>query len=70
MSFRKRFFRWFGVFRVLKFLNYAHREIYSRQAVAIAARKFLRESDPAFSGGRNALELLEYLRGVQRTAGM
>ena len=67
-AFRKRFFQWFGIFRVLKFINHAHRYTYAKQGVEISIRDFLLRTDPAFVSGRNPLELLLYLRQVQKNA--
>lgn len=41
-SFRKRFFRWFNMFQVIKFLNYAHEYHYSKIHVLEAANLMLR----------------------------
>jgi hypothetical protein len=65
-AFRKRFFRWFGIFQVLKYINYAHRNYYSMQDVEKSTKDFLIRTHPDFSGEGNALEILGYLRKVQR----
>ncbi len=65
-AFRKRFFRWFNVFRVLKFINQAHRDHYDRLPVDRAAGDFLQKTDPHFVPSSSKLELLEHLRRVQR----
>ena len=65
-AFRKRFFRWFGIFRVLKFINHAHRNQYSMQPVIRSAKDFLLNTHPDFKGGSGAREMLDYLRRVQR----
>ena len=40
-TFRNRFFRWFNAFKVIKYLNYYHTEIYEKQNVSSEAGKFL-----------------------------
>lgn len=65
-TFINRFFRWFNMFRTLKYLNFAHRHHYSRMPVLEATREFLRGTDPEFQQEGNAKELLLYLREVQK----
>jgi hypothetical protein len=64
-TFLKRFYRWFNMFRTLKYMNHAHRHHYPRMPVTDAARIFLsgKESGLARAG---AHELLIYLREAQR----
>ena len=33
-SFKKRFFGWFNMFRIVKYLNYVHSGIYEKKSVA------------------------------------
>jgi hypothetical protein len=42
-SFRKRFFGWFNMFRIVKYLNHVHTGIYDKKSVMIAASELLRE---------------------------
>ena len=65
-AFRKRFYRWFGIFQVLKFINHAHRHFYSMQDVEISTRDFLRKTHPGFTEEDGPLAMLGYLRRVQR----
>lgn len=41
-SFRKRFFGWFNMFRIVKYLNYVHAGIYKKQPVTASARELMR----------------------------
>lgn len=66
-AFRKRFFKWFGIFRVLKFINHAHRQQYSMQPVIRSAYDFLLNTHPDFKGGSGAFKMLDYLRRLQRS---
>jgi hypothetical protein len=65
-TFIKRFYRWFNMFRTLKYINYAHQHYYSRMPVQDAAREFISGTDPGFLPPGNAKELLLYLREIQK----
>jgi hypothetical protein len=65
-AFRKRFFRWFGIFRVLKFINHAHKHAFRMQPVERSAFDFLHRNYPGYKGGESAREMLLHLRRVQR----
>ncbi len=65
-SFRKRFFRWFNMFRTLKYINSAHRSFYSKIPVQKAAGDFLRGLDYDIKPGADARDLLMFLRKIQR----
>lgn len=65
-AFRKRFFRWFGIFQVLKYINHAHSHYYRLQDIQQSTRDFLQKTHSEFDGGDTALDILEYLRKVQR----
>jgi hypothetical protein len=64
-SFKKRFFGWFNMFRVVKYLNHVHSGIYEKQSVLIAASGLFKErgihlkSDDPFA-------LLHYYRSLER----
>jgi len=61
-AFRKRFWRWFNMFRIMKFLHFARERAYPDVAVGEAASELLREIDPSGSGipsiGSDARKLL------------
>jgi hypothetical protein len=42
-SFRKRFFTWFNMFRIIKYLNHVHSGIYNKVSVTTAASALLKE---------------------------
>ena len=49
-AFRKRFWRWFSMFRIMKFLHFAREKGYPDVAVEEAASELLRQMDPAGTG--------------------
>ncbi len=64
-SFKKRFFGWFNMFRIVKYLNHVHSGIYDKKSVLIAASELLagrgillNDDDPA--------ALLHYYRSLER----
>jgi len=65
-TFINRFYRWFNMFRTLKFINYAHQHHYSRIPVAEAAGEILSEIHPGFQRGGKTKELLLLLREIQK----
>ena len=64
-SFRKRFFRWFNAFRLMKYLNYTRNETYGEVPVSTAARELLSEMGIAVKN-KNAVELLRRYRQLDR----
>jgi hypothetical protein len=65
-TFINRFYRWFNMFRTLKYINYAHQHHYQRMPILNAAREFISKTDPGYQGRANAKELLVYLREKQK----
>ena len=63
-KFHDRFFRWFTVFKVIKFLNHAHANYYVKQEVTAEARKLLTLLGKTPSP--EAKELLEEYRALDR----
>ncbi len=63
--FAKRFFRWFNLFRVLKFLNYSKR-YFPDVPVCFAATELLRKTGISVSGAGDPEELLEIYRKWER----
>jgi len=41
-SFKKRFFGWFNMFRIVKYMNFVHNDLFTKEEVDIAALKLLR----------------------------
>lgn len=64
-SFMKRFFGWFNMFRIVKYLNHVHVGLYEKQPVTIAARGLLKASghEVAFSAPE---DLLTWFRSMDR----
>jgi len=65
-TFINRFYRWFNMFRTMKYINYAHQHHYSRVPVLDASREFLSRNYPGFQRGSNAKELLLSIREMQK----
>jgi hypothetical protein len=65
-TFITRFYRWFNMFRTLKYLNYAHQHHYARLPVLEAAREFLSRIEKEFQQAGNGKELLLFLREIQK----
>jgi hypothetical protein len=66
-SYRKRFFLWFNMFRIVKFLNQAHTIFYSKIPAGMAAKEILNLSGIGFSGDTD-LELLKFIRETERSS--
>jgi hypothetical protein len=63
--FRKRFFRWFNAFRLMKFLNFARDEIYSPTEAEDAAAKLLEWMKMPLPSSVNAVDLLQKFRRLK-----
>ena len=63
-SFRKRFYEWFNMFRIVKFLNSLHQHIYKKIPAAVAAKTIISMSGYDFKG-ESEIELLNYLRELE-----
>lgn len=65
VSFRKRFYAWFNMFRIVKFLNFSHEAIFMRQPVVDAAGDLLR-----YTGNKQIsmipADLLKYFRMLDK----
>ncbi|HEX2968791.1 MAG TPA: glycosyltransferase family A protein [Bacteroidales bacterium] len=64
-SFSKRFFGWFNMFKVVKYLNFIHREHIPRVPVNKAATSLLKKSGVSREF-KNDYELLEFYRSLER----
>jgi glycosyltransferase involved in cell wall biosynthesis len=64
-SFKKRFFGWFNMFRVVKYLNFVHLEIFERKAVVLSASVLL-EAIGGDLKSDDPVELLKYFRKLER----
>jgi len=64
-SFKKRFFGWFNMFRIVKYLNYVHSGIYEKRSVLIAAAELLKERGIHLKPD-DPVALLNYYRSLER----
>jgi hypothetical protein len=64
-SFKKRFFGWFNMFRIVKYLNHVHQEIYEKRAVVLSATELLHERG-IFLKSDDPSDLLQYYRFLER----
>jgi hypothetical protein len=63
-SFRKRFFEWFNMFKVVKFLNFSHKSTYKKIPVKTAAEELLVYKKNDLLAWK-ATELLQYYRNME-----
>jgi len=66
VAFRKRFFRWFNAFRLMKFLNFARDEIHGTTKVEVAATKLLEWLGQPRPDSDSAVELLRQFRRLEK----
>ena len=64
-AFRKRFFRWFNAFRLMKFLNFARDEIHGTTEVEVAATKLLEWMELPRPNSGSAVDLLRKFRRLE-----
>lgn len=64
-SFQKRFFAWFNMFKIVKYLNFVHQSIYKKVRVEQAAEELLANTGIA-AGSGDAAELLGIFRSLER----
>jgi hypothetical protein len=64
-SFRKRFFEWFNMFKIVKYLNFSHLSFYEKIPVCKAAEELLiyKKTDPADA---KAMGYLYYYRNLEK----
>lgn len=65
-AFKKRFFRWFDAFKMVKFLNYAHEQVYSKKNVITQAAKMMEHLLDGKQLDKSAKALLEMYRKWQK----
>ncbi len=65
-SFRKRFFGWFNMFRIVKYLNFVHSELFQKQPVVISASALL-EIIGTDLKTEDPVELLKYYRKLEKS---
>ena len=64
-SFRKRFFIWFNMFRIVKYLNAVHVSLFEKKPVQESVSELLSETGK-HPGTDDALALLQYFRKTER----
>jgi hypothetical protein len=64
-SFEKRFFSWFNMFRIVKYLNSVHDTLFSREPVTRSASSLLYEIGVGFESA-DPVSLLRYYRMLER----
>jgi len=65
LSFRKRFFEWFNMFKVVKYLNHTHAEFFRKKPVDIAASELLKLRGVILKSSA-PLDLLQYYRMLEK----
>jgi glycosyltransferase involved in cell wall biosynthesis len=65
-SFRKRFFDWFNMFRIVKYMNFVHSGFFEKQPVDISASELLKARGSVFKSGESK-DLLLYYRQLEKT---
>lgn len=63
-SFMKRFFGWFNMFRIVKYLNYVHSGLYDKKSVLVSAAELLEVRGIRLLSGEPA-DLLHYYRSLE-----
>lgn len=66
LSFRKRFYGWFNMFKIVKFLNFVHQHQIARVPVETAAADLLRSSSVKFAGNQ-AEDLIKIYRSLEKS---
>ena len=64
-SFRKRFFGWFNMFKIVRYLNFVHQNMFLKKSIADAANELLVRLG-ADIGSRDPLELLQQYRKMEK----
>jgi GT2 family glycosyltransferase len=65
-SFEKRFYGWFNMFRIVKYLNYVHQSYFEKKVVAFSAFELLEESGIIIKS-KNPTDLLLFYRAMEKT---
>jgi len=64
-AFRKRFYDWFNMFRLVKYLNFSHQELFTKVPASEASAEFIKLVwQTGFN--QNDLEMIRYLREKER----
>ena len=65
LSFRKRFFEWFNMFKIVKYLNNVHTKYFEKKPVDVAASELLKERGVMLESSE-PLDLLQYFRKLEK----
>lgn len=67
ISFQKRFFGWFNMFKIVKYLNFVHSDFFQKQPVEITASQLLNTLGIIFES-QDPRKLLIFFRSLEKTA--
>ena len=67
LSFKKRFFGWFNMFRIVKYLNYVHTDLFEKKPVDLAASELLETRGIIFDS-KEPSDLLLFYREMEKNA--
>jgi len=67
LPFKKRFFVWFNMFKIVKYLNYTHPGIFEKQPVDVSAIALMEEKRITFHSKEPA-DLLYYYRAMEKSS--
>jgi hypothetical protein len=67
VSFKKRFFEWFNMFRIVKYLNCSHLEFFEKKSVDVSASELLENAGIEFKS-KDIIELLLFYRNLEKNA--
>ena len=65
LSFKKRFYGWFNMFRIVKYLNYVHKGIFKKKPVDVSALELLENTGIIFRS-KEPSELLHHFRQMEK----
>jgi hypothetical protein len=65
-SFKKRFFGWFNMFRIVKYLNHVHKEFFEKRPVDVSASELLENNGIVFES-KEPVDLLLYYRAMEKS---
>jgi hypothetical protein len=65
LSFRKRFFIWFNMFKIVKYLNFVHAELFEKLPVDIASIRLLENQEIKLPSTK-PFDLLMYYRSIEK----
>jgi hypothetical protein len=69
LSFKKRFFGWFNMFKIVKYLNNVHPEFFEKKPVDISASELLKARN-IFFDSKETIDLLLYYRSLERATSL